>query len=134
MNTYAGEDSHLQSLMHDVHSFKAVGYFEVSRDPTGMGAGAVGLVDLRAVVHRPKSAGYDQGESDALPKGIESKDQLFRDVILLCLSAPKLGLRKIFISHLRATSFVFSTVRIAPSPSIPSSTGIISLRSSRGTT
>lgn len=99
MNTYAGEDSHLQSLMHDVHSFKAVGYFEISRDSTGMGAGTVGLVDLRAVVHRPESAGYDQWESDALPKGIESKDQLFGDVILLRLSAPELGLRKIFIGH-----------------------------------
>lgn len=74
MNTYAGEDSHLQSLMHDVHSFKAVGYFKVSGDSAGMGAGAVGLVDLRAVVHRPESASHDQGEADALPKGIESKN------------------------------------------------------------
>ena len=74
MNTYAGEDSHLQSLMHDVHSFKAVGYFKVSGDSAGMGAGAVGLVDLRAVVHRPKPAGHDQGEADALSEGIESQN------------------------------------------------------------
>lgn len=130
-NAYAAE-RHLECLMHDVHALKAVRHSDVCRYALVVCTG-FGLARLGGMGRISPAGRYAEREATYLAQLIEPCEKLRVHVVAPCSSVGAIKLSDVEVLHLRATFFVFSYVLNEPSPNMPSSTGIISLRSSGGT-
>ena len=131
-DAYAIEAIHLQCFTNKGYPVKAVGYYDVCRDTLIVGAGLFFLGFVRMGRISPAGA-YAKRKAADVTQAVKVLQKLGVHVVpsLSCMRTIEFFESKVF--HLRATPCVFSHVLRPPSPSIPKSTGIISLRSKGGT-